>query len=673
MAVLEQIRVKFGVAITVIIAIALLSFIIDPSTLSSVTYSMSSRNDVGKIDGKRIGYQEFQETLDKYNKLNEIITGSSASSDEQQRAVRDAAWQSLVDDYLFIKNCKKAGIFVSKDEKVELTTGSNLSPIIARDPNFAGEDGTFSVDRLVEFVQTVQSDESGRMKLYWDYLQKAVMTEAYYEKYAALFTKSNQNNVLMEARQIKENNTTANIQYVSVPVGYVRDSTLSVSDAEVEKYYNAHKKNYKVKASRDIDYVVFEVKASAKDIAAAQEKINACYDEFLASTNLKAFLLRNSDTKYDSKWYGKGELNTVDRKVAEFVDNSAAGKASEVIASDEAFYAVRVLAVKMMPDRIEVKVIPANGEESITPELTEKLDAAEAMTMTQDRMLSGCEDLFDARVNVAQFVTSPQYGQLLVKVVSKSEPVQKKQVAILSKNIVPGKETYNTYYSQANTLAARAGGTYKGFKAAADSLHLYVQNYDKMPESARNLGAIDGTVEVTRWAFDHKKGEVSNIITVANKAFFVVALKDIHKEGYTPVKEVSAMLKTQLFQEKAAASKAKEVAAKVAGLEDMNEVAKALDAELMTKDGVAFASSGAVPVEPVLLGAVASAEVGVVSGPAHSNYSVFMYKVLSREEGSFYNEDDAKTMDAQKAQYYSQMIVPVMSENKVTDNRARFY
>ena len=499
------------------------------------------------------------------------------------------------------------------------------------------------------------------------------MTEAYYEKYAALFTKSNQNNALMAARQIKENNTTANIQYVSVPVGYVRDSTLNVTDAEVEKYYNAHKKNYKVKASRDIDYVVFEVKASAKDIAAAQEKIVACYDEFLASTNLKAFLLRNSDTKYDSKWYGKGELNSMDRKVAEFVDNAAAGRASEVMAADEAFYAVRVLAEKMMPDRIEVKVIPANGAESITPELTEKLDAADAMTMTQDRMLPGCEDLFDARVNVAQFVTSPQYGQLLVKVISKSEPVQKKQVAVLSKNIVPGKETYNTYYSQANTLAARAGGTYKGFKAAADSLHLYVQNYDKMPESARSLGPIDGTVEVTRWAFDHKKGEVSNIITVANKAFFVVALKGINEEGYTPVKEVSAMIKTNLFQEKAAASKAQEVASKIAGLEDMNEVAKALDAELMTKEGVAFASSGAVPVDPVLLGAVASAEVGVVSGPAHSNYSVFVYKVISREDGSFYNEDDAKAMDAQKAQYYSQMIVPVMSEGKVTDNRARFY
>ena len=52
MAVLETIRVKFGILITVLIAVALLSFIIDPSTLQSVSSSMSSKYDVGEIDGK---------------------------------------------------------------------------------------------------------------------------------------------------------------------------------------------------------------------------------------------------------------------------------------------------------------------------------------------------------------------------------------------------------------------------------------------------------------------------------------------------------------------------------------------------------------------------------------------------------------------------------------------
>ena len=43
MAVLEKIRVKFGVFITVVIALALLSFIIDPNTLKSVSETMSSK------------------------------------------------------------------------------------------------------------------------------------------------------------------------------------------------------------------------------------------------------------------------------------------------------------------------------------------------------------------------------------------------------------------------------------------------------------------------------------------------------------------------------------------------------------------------------------------------------------------------------------------------------
>ena len=54
MAVLETIRVKFGVVITALIAIALLSFIIDPTTLQNVASSMSSKYDVGEIDGKSV-------------------------------------------------------------------------------------------------------------------------------------------------------------------------------------------------------------------------------------------------------------------------------------------------------------------------------------------------------------------------------------------------------------------------------------------------------------------------------------------------------------------------------------------------------------------------------------------------------------------------------------------
>ena len=114
MALLEKIRVKFGIVISVIIALALLSFIIDPGTLESALNSMSSKYDVGKIDGKRISYNEFQSEIDKFTTINELMTGSSAQSEQMQEQIRNAAWQELVDKYMFVGNAQDAGIHVGE-------------------------------------------------------------------------------------------------------------------------------------------------------------------------------------------------------------------------------------------------------------------------------------------------------------------------------------------------------------------------------------------------------------------------------------------------------------------------------------------------------------------------------------------------------------------------------
>ena len=84
MAALETIRVKFGVVITVLIAVALLSFIIDPTTLQSVSSSMSSKYDVGEIDGKSISYTDYQADVEKFTAINEVMTGASRSAAQQQ-------------------------------------------------------------------------------------------------------------------------------------------------------------------------------------------------------------------------------------------------------------------------------------------------------------------------------------------------------------------------------------------------------------------------------------------------------------------------------------------------------------------------------------------------------------------------------------------------------------
>ena len=97
MAVLQTLRTKFGLAISIIVALGLLSFIIDPGQIQSAVQSMSSKYDVGKINGKSISYTDFQEEVDHFTSLNEIMSGSTASSEEEHAQIRDAAWNSLVD------------------------------------------------------------------------------------------------------------------------------------------------------------------------------------------------------------------------------------------------------------------------------------------------------------------------------------------------------------------------------------------------------------------------------------------------------------------------------------------------------------------------------------------------------------------------------------------------
>ena len=660
MAVLETIRVKLGVLITVLIAVALLSFIIDPSTLQSVSSSMSSKYDVGKINGKSVSYTDFQADIDRFTAINEIMSGSSVQNEQQQTAIRNAAWQSLIDKHLFIKNAKAAGLSVGEEEVVDILSGVIESPVFTQNPAFCNENGVFSPVLVNEFVSYMESDETGRLKLYWDYLVESAVNQQYYAKYMSLFTQSNFTNPLMLAEGIADNNNTFDVEFVMVPLGFQQDTTIVVTDSEIKKYYEDHKKFFEQPASRDIEYVVFEVVPSAEDVVAASEALNAVYDEFASATNMKSFLLANSDRQYDNHWYRAGELNTVAKVVNDYAFGDNKG-VSGVLSNDNDFYAVRVMEEAMVPDSVFVKYVPATAEN-----VDSLLNAAEPMWITQT---PGFEDLMTAKKNSEVTING-----LVFQVLDRTAPVAKKRVAVLQKTAVASKETVNGYYSKANTLATKSAGKYDNFKAACAEEGVYAHPVNKMLESASRLGAVDHTKEVTRWAFEAKVGDVSNIITVDNNYFIVAALNGIHKEGYAPVKEVAAQIKNVLYAEKAAAKKVAEVADKIEGKGSMEAVAEALGTTVSTKEGVAFSSLTSQGLDPKFIGAASVAEDGKICGPLAGNIGVYVYKVTGRDTGAFFTEDDARNRDAQMTQYSTQMLIPTMMDDAdVKDNRARFF
>jgi peptidyl-prolyl cis-trans isomerase D len=491
--------------------------------------------------------------------------------------------------------------------------------------------------------------------MFWDYLQNTALTQEYYAKYMSLFTQSNFVNSLMLSEQIADNNNTFNVEFVMVPFGFATDSTIVVSDKEIKEYYESHKKFFKQPATRDIEYVVFEVVPSQDDFTEANEALNEVYEEFATTDNVKSFLLANSDRPYDAHWYKEGELNSVAKVVNDYAFGSEKG-VSKVLAEGESFYAVRVMESANVAEQVYVKYAPADS----------LLDAAEPQWIPQT---PGFEDLM-----VAKKGSKVTVNGLVFQVLDTKDVVPMKRVAVLEKKTVAGKETVNSFYAKANTLATMSAGKYDAFAEAVDSLGLYAHPVNNMLESADRLASIEDTKEVTRWAFDAKVGQVSNIITINNNYFIIAALKGIAKEGYTPVKNVAQNIKSMLYSEKLAEKKAAEVAEKIAGLETMEAVAEALNTTVSTKEGVAFSSMNTQSLDPKFIGAASVAEEGVISGPVAGAIGVYVYKVTGRETGAFFTEDDAKARDAQMSQYSAQMVVPTMMDDAdVKDNRARFF
>lgn len=695
MAVLEKIRVKFGIVASIIIAIGLLLFIVDPSSVMTALQNMSSKFDVGQINGKSISYQDFQSEIQDFSLVQEMTTGSSNGGKQEQ--IRDAVWTSLIYKFLVNENAKNAGLFVEDKEIVDMTSGKTLSPIISGNPAFYDENGKFSVARLSEFIKNMNSDPSGRMKLYWDYLQSSMINMRYFEKYSSLFTASMYENPLMLKRTIAENNTTSTVDYVMVPYGFGTDSSIVVSDAEIKQFYKERKKFFKQQASRDIEYAVFEVKPSEEDIMMTSKSVEKIMPEFLASSNVKNFLTKNSDRPYDNHWYKQGELNKISPDIEKFVwqGNSAM---SDMIVSGNTFYVAKVIGTQSMPDSVYVKhiLVRADNAEHVADSLAAVVNKGEKFSdlaakysadknsaadgeqgnigwMSMQYMIPGFESVFSMPLNKAS-VLKTSYGHHVVLVTKATKPVLKKNVAILVKEAVPGKETYSKIYAKAGDFAGMAAGSYKNYRKACNSLGVYSIPVDRMLESANRLGGIDNSKEITRWAFESKVGAVSDIKTLDNNYFVVAVLKGIHEEGYASLEEVSPTIKNILYSEKLGQKRAAEISEKIKGMTDLQSMAAALNTTVSTGISVNFASVDMQGMDPVLVGAASAYPLNIVSSPVAGNVGTYIFKVTGRDTGSFFTETDAKNKAAQFAGYYLNMLVPVMiNDADVKDNRARFY
>ena len=684
MAVLEKIRVKFGILITVLVALALLSFILDPQTLRSAADRFSSDNKVGSMNGKSISYREFYNELNNYTEIAKMM-GQNPSSEEDQAQLRNAAWQSIFDNEVFIPKATAAGLAVGEEEMLDLTQGSNISPVLLQQGTFSDASGNFSREALVNFVQSIDADETGNSAAFWSFLEESVYRNQLYGKYASLIENSSVLSDLEKNRLVSESNVTADVDYVLVPLGFAPDSTVTVTSDEIRQYYKEHKEQFRQPDNRDIEYVMWEVVPSAQDFADTREEFDALYADFATADNLKNFVTLNSDSKWNPYYFTEDQLASMP-EFQQTAFHAPVGTVSPVVTDENTYSAIRVVDVRNMADSAHVyyKVYPLTQEadaDAFVAAQNKKVEPSEFTDMgwvTEDiLMANGLWDLlpvFDAKDRVIKVKSTGNQVVLAIYVPEKTKPVKKVQLATLLKNVLPSDDTYRDFQMKAVEFADACDGKLANFERLVEEQKLPVIPINNMTQDQRRIGVVDNAREVVYWVFDKKTkaGDVSDLKIVDNKYYFVTAVKAVHKEGYMPVKEAAPQIRSVLVAKKNVDKKLQDVRAEIAGKTSLEEIADLYGATISHYPGLSFGSSQ-YQNEPSFLGAVAAAPEGTiqtVSGPI----GVYVFQVADRATGNFFSDVDAATQQSRKTSYQTNIMQTVMAdEAEIKDNRARFF
>ncbi|MDE6070469.1 MAG: SurA N-terminal domain-containing protein, partial [Alistipes sp.] len=349
MASLNTLRTKFGIVLSIIIALALLAFI-----LSLKTEMGFSGNDpkVGVIDGKKINYSEY------YDRYEQVKAQSGAQeSDEQQAAMlANAAWQSLVADHVLRPGFEKSGLRVSDDERRAMIRGEVSSPVFYNafaDPRT----GAYSVEAVSRFLDQAASDPQA--SAFWKQVNEQACLERMLQKYLGLVRGGVYVNALEVASGVQAANDTFSGKWVGKKYAQVPDSLVKVSNSDIKAYYKSHKNAFRQTPSRSLSYVVFEVEPTDDDLLALEHSVRELGARFAVAEPLKSFVRADRRGRIAENYVSAAQLT--DEEAAALM----AGKTYGPVLKNNEWTMARVLDAKFAPDSLGIRhiVLPYDEEQ----------------------------------------------------------------------------------------------------------------------------------------------------------------------------------------------------------------------------------------------------------------------------------------------------------------------
>ena len=676
MASLITLRTKFGVVLSIVIALALLAFI-----LSLKTEMGFSGNDpkVGVIDGDKINYSEYYEQYERVK----AQSGAQESDEQQSAMLANAVWQSLIAKHVLEPGFEKIGLRVTEPERAAMISGEHMSQSFYNafaDPRT----GQYNVAAVSDFLARATTPEAQQA---WTQLNEQARLERLLQKYVGLVRGGAYVNALEVANGVKAANETFSGKWAGKKYATVPDSLITVSESDLKAYYESHKDQFKQLPSRSLSYVVFEVSPTDGDMQALEQQAREVGVGFVAAEDLRTFVRGNRNGHIAENYVSAAQLTD------EEAEALMAGRAYGPVLKNNEWTMSRALDTKTVPDSLGIRhiVLPYTEEklaDSLLMALRQGGDFAQAASQysVYDATAANggevgvlpfsaftgefAEALAGARQGDIVKIASGDAIQLM-QVYRATKPSKHVQVASITYPVRASEATRRDVHNQAGSFSVNAKGSADAFAEAASAAAI-TPRVATLTQGERTIRGLEDSREVARWAYGAKVDEMSKIFNVGDD-YVIAILTGIDDDEYASLQKVSAQVRSQVMRDK----KYDYIVKNLSGT-TLDEQAASLGSEVADFEGVTAASFyiNGPGIEPRLVGAIASTtEKGAVAGPVKGLSGVYVFEVddittaeKQTEEGE---QVRAQAMAEGMVQQYALQAVQQMAD--IQDLRGKYF
>lgn len=702
MATLQTIRNKAGLLVSIVIGLALFAFIIGDFLKGGGSGMSGHDMDIAEIGGKTVSYIDYQNKVDYLTEITNLYSGKSTLDEESVERIRTQSWDQILRENILDKEFEKLGISVSADEVFEMVQGRNTHPFIRQ--LFTDQTtGQFNQANVIRFLKSMDQDPTGNQKAYWLFLEKEIMNERKFTKYTNLVSKGIYIPTEFAVEKVEESIISANIDYIMQRFSVIPDSLISISDNDIEKYYEEHKDEYKQEASRSFEYVMFNVVPSADDDRVAKEWINKIHKEFSEVKDVKEYVNYNSDEPFDEKNYKNGELPEI---INDFMFDAKIGEMYGPYFENEAYKIAKLAEINYLPDSVKARHILIDAGQ--TKESDDK--ARNTADSLKELLLKGASfaslaiqystdpgsaekggDLgwFKEGVMVKPFndtcfasnigdikIAKSQFGYHIIEVTDKGKKVKKVKVAIIERKVEPSTETYQFYYAKASQFAGKYN-TYSKFSEGISEENLTKRTASNIKETDKEIPGLEYSREMVRWAYKADEHDLSPIFEIGNKYVVAILTKSVD-EGYADIEDVQIQIIPELKKQKKAEKIVEGVKEKMKNSNSIEQLASELLISVQQANNVRFSSMSApgIGFEPAVIATAVNLNENVISEPIIGNNGVYVIKVnsINKTEENINIEEEKNMLVRQyrnRANYEAYETLKKLADIK--DNRAKFF